>query len=96
MPLGTTEKKYSDCWQEWSQVASSVISLTSLLLMHPQRVRNNLELHGPMLQVINNPKGIRNPKLSLEAGIKATKKKKKRKKKKLCCCVRGGGGGKSQ
>ena len=30
-----------------------------------------------MLQVINNPKGIRNPKLSLEAGIKATKKKKK-------------------
>ena len=22
MPLGTTEKKYSDCWQEWSQVAS--------------------------------------------------------------------------
>ena len=45
--------------------------------MHPQRVRNNLKLHGPMLQVINNPKGIRNPKLSLEAGIKATKKKKK-------------------
>ena len=44
--------------------------------MHPQRVRNNLKLHGPMLQVINNPKGIRNPKLSLEAGIKATKKKK--------------------
>ena len=29
-----------------------------------------------MLQVINNPKGIRNPILSLEAGIKATKKKK--------------------
>lgn len=29
-----------------------------------------------MLQVINNPKGIRKPKLSLEAGIKATKKKK--------------------
>ena len=58
--------------------------------MHPQRVRNNLKLHGPMLQVINNPKGIRNPKLSLEAGIKATKKKKKERKRN-CVAVSGGG-----
>ena len=45
-----------------------------------------------MLQVINNPKGIRNPKLSLEAGIKATKKKKKERKRN-CVAVSGGGGG---